>query len=283
MKSPKNIVLLLFIFSILGPSALAQKKVIKSQDDVPRFTYDIPSSASEVFSSTKDMDQVVNQLESDYQSLLEEYDIQDKTLKKGILGTLKNIDLYHERYDEALAKVEQIRGLQEKPSDKLLSGLSNMAYIKALKQTNYQQNQEFYQLFAQNFSELINDLPWEVVQDEVEGTKGTLEIYSENLALGLIKESIDPGVAKTGSISDDNASTLVNMNYVVNHVLPVKDHMIKAYEAYIAANKVEKPDIWADRDVDLSNESNLEPVIIAIWDSGIDVPIFENQVHVNPN
>jgi subtilisin family serine protease len=283
MKSPKNIVLLLFIFSILGPSALAQKKVIKSQDDVPRFTYDIPSSASEVFSSTQDMDQVVNQLESDYQSLLEEYDIQDKTLKKGILGTLKNIDLYHDRYDEALAKVEQIRGLQEKPSDKLLSGLSNMAYIKALKQTNYQKNQEFYQLFAQNFSELINDLPWEVVQDDVEGTKGTLEIYSENLALGLIKESIDPGVAKTGSISDDNASTLVNMNYVVNHVLPVKDHMIKAYEAYIAANKVEKPDIWADREVDLSNESNLEPVIIAIWDSGIDVPIFENQVHVNPN
>ena len=283
MKSPKNLLLLLFIFSILGPSGLAQKKVIKSQDDVPRFTYDIPSSASEVFASAKDMDQVVSQLESDYQSLLEEYDIQDKTLKKGILGTLKNIDLYHERYDEALAKVEQIRGLQEKPSDKLMSGLSNIAYIKALKQTDYQKNQEFHQLFAQNFSELINELPWEVVQDDVEGTKGTLEIYSENLALGLIKESIDPGVAKTGSISDDNASTLVSMNYVVNHVLPVKDHMIKAYEAYIAANKVEKPDIWADRDVDLSNQSGLEPVTIAIWDSGIDVPIFENQVHVNPN
>jgi len=57
----------------------------------------------------------------------------------------------------------------------------------------------------------------------------------------IIKERIDPGVAKTGKISDDNASTLINMNYLVNHVLPVKDEMISVYESYIAANKVEKP------------------------------------------
>ena len=270
-------------FAISTPSIQAQKKVIKSQDDVPRFTYKLPSSASEVFASKEEMDKVVNQLENDYHALLKEYDIQDKTLRKGILGTLKNIDLYHGRYQEALAKVEQIRELQEKPSDKLMSGLSNTAYIKALEQTDYQQNEDFHQLFTKNFSELIEDLPWDVVQDDVEGTKGTLEIYSENLALGLIKESIDPGVAKTGSISDDNASTLVNMNYVIHHVLPVKNHMIQVYEAYIAANKVEKPDIWADRDIDLSDEDNLSPVTIAIWDSGIDVPIFEGQVHVNPN
>lgn len=259
-----------------------QKKVIKSQDDVPRFTYELPANASEVFTSKESMDALVDKLQKDYENLLQEYDIQDKSLLKGVYGTLKNIDLYRGQYDNAMGKVKKVRELQEKPSDKLMSGLSNMAYLQALSETDYVKNEQFHQKFAQYFAKSVKELPWDVVQDDVENSKGTLEIYSENLLLGIIKERIDPGVAKTGKISDENASTLVNMNYVINHVLPVKDEMIAVYENYIAVNKVEKADIWADRDIDISGEDNLSPVVMAIWDSGVDVPIFENQVHTNP-
>lgn len=283
MKSLKNTTLTLFAILISFPPALAQKKVIKSQDDVPRFTYTIPASASEVFASKQEMDKVVSQLQLDYQNLLQEYDIQDNTLLKNIYGTLKNIDLYYQDYDDALIKIQKIRELQEKPSDKLMSGLSNIAYLKALKETNYAKDEEFHQKFTKYFEESINGLPWDVVQDDVESSKGTLEIYSENLALGFIKEGIDPGVEKTGTISDENASTLVSMNYIINHVLPVKQEMISVYEHYIAANKVEKPDIWEERDIDISGEQDLSPVVMAIWDSGVDVPIFEGKINVNPN
>ena len=272
---------LLIIILSFATVVFAQKKVIGSQDDVPRFTYEIPGTASEVFTNPQEMGKLVDQLQHDYQELLEAYDIQDKTLLKTIYGTLKNIDLYHLQYEQALNKVKTIRGLQEKPSDKRMSGLSDMAYIKALKESNLQKDQQFHQKFTKYFSESVNELPWEVVQDEVESSKGTLEIYSENLVLGFIKEGIDPGVTKTGTISDENASTMVNMHYVVNHMLPVKNEMISVYQQYIDANKVEKEDIWADRDVDLSNESNLDPVIMAIWDSGVDLPIFKGKVYQN--
>ena len=65
------------------------------------------------------MDKVAGQLQVDYQNLLKEYDIQDKTLLKSIYGTLKNIDLYNEQYQEALVKVKKVRKLQEKPSDQI--------------------------------------------------------------------------------------------------------------------------------------------------------------------
>jgi len=284
MKPLTSIALILFVslFSVT-PVLSQQKKVIKSQDDVPRFTYELPTSASAVFASKESMDALVVKLQADYEKMLQEYDIQDKTLLKGIYGTLKNIDLYNEQYEKGLKKVKKIRELQEKPSDRLMSGLSNMAYLKALQETNHVKNERFHEKFKQYFSESVNQLPWDVVQDDVESTKGSLEIYSENLVLGIIKERIDPGVVKTGKISDDNASTLVNMNYIVNHVLPVKHEMISVYESYIAANKVEKADIWADRDLDISKESNLSPVVMAIWDSGVDVPIFKNQVYLNLN
>ena len=190
---PSTLLAIVVLFATASVFA-QQKKVIKSQDDVPRFTYEIPASASEVFASKEAMDKVASQLQSDYQNLLKEYDIQDKTLLKSIYGTLKNIDLYNEQYEDALVKVKKVRELQEKPSDKLLSGLSNMAYLKALKETNYQRNAQFKEKFSQYFLASVNELPWDVVQDDVEGSKGTLEIYSENLVLGIIKERIDPGV-----------------------------------------------------------------------------------------
>ena len=52
---------------------------------------------------------------------------------------------------------------------------------------------------------------------------------------------------------------------------------------YIAAHNVVKPDIWAAREVTLSREEKLAPVLIAIWDSGIDVSIFPDQVFTDPH
>jgi len=266
---------------VITPTLLAQKKVIKSQDDVPRFTYKVNSNPSDMFIDHEAMGQLVAEVEKDYLELLDQYDIQDKTLLKNIYGTLKNVDLYHQRFDAALEKLKTIRSLQEKPSDKLLSGLSTESYIQALEESDFEMDQKFRENFVNYFSQSVNQLPWEVVQDDIEASKGTLEIYSENLVLGYIKEGIDPGAAKSGTISSENATSMINMNYIVDHVLPVKEEMVAVYQQYIDANKVEKEDIWQARDIDLSNESDLSEVVIAIWDSGVDVPIFESQVYRN--
>src|SRR5262249_36353962 len=48
--------------------------------------------------------------------------------------------------------------------------------------------------------------------------------------------------------------------------------------AYLAANTVQKPDIWASRNVELPAGKNYPPVVIAVWDSGVDTALFRNQV-----
>jgi subtilisin family serine protease len=72
---------------------------------------------------------------------------------------------------------------------------------------------------------------------------------------------------------------------MLDHVLPLKDAVVAVTTDYIAENRVEKADICADRDVDISAMDNLTPVIIAITDSGIDEEIFNEygQMWVNPN
>ena len=51
--------------------------------------------------------------------------------------------------------------------------------------------------------------------------------------------------------------------------------------AYIEANRVEKPDIWAARDVELDESEDLTPVVVGIWDSGVDAGVFGPAMFTN--
>jgi hypothetical protein len=45
---------------------------------------------------------------------------------------------------------------------------------------------------------------------------------------------------------------------------------------------VQRPDIWAAREVTLTNDQKLTPVLVGIWDSGVDVSLFPNQLYSDP-
>jgi hypothetical protein len=46
---------------------------------------------------------------------------------------------------------------------------------------------------------------------------------------------------------------------------------------------VVKPDIWEARDVTLGPPDKTTPVLVAIWDSGIDVSLYPNQLFTDPH
>jgi subtilisin family serine protease len=54
--------------------------------------------------------------------------------------------------------------------------------------------------------------------------------------------------------------------------------MIAVYSDYLNAHKVEKPDIWAAREVTLPAGRDHAPVRIAVWDSGVDSPLFKDRL-----
>ena len=62
--------------------------------------------------------------------------------------------------------------------------------------------------------------------------------------------------------------------YAYNYILPLKPTLVDAWTAYLAAHKVDKPDIWAARAVTLPASGKYAPVKIAVWDSGVDTKLF---------
>jgi subtilisin family serine protease len=71
---------------------------------------------------------------------------------------------------------------------------------------------------------------------------------------------------------------VIGTRYALTVTLPLKATLIEAYGAYLAAHKVEKPDIWAARNVSLPAGRGHAPVTIAVWDSGVDVALFPERV-----
>ncbi len=282
MKFPVKHLLGILTFIIPFTLSAQEKKEIRSIDDIPRFSYKINDKASVVYQDKEKFDILYKQVKSDYSQLLEEYTFKDKTLRKDILNTLKQIDFYEDNLSDALEKTMAIRELEDKPAARYMSGSVNLAYLEAAK--NYKpESNSFREQFKKELTGIVNAMPWEVVQDEVESTKGSMEIISENLFLGIIQENMDHIVAQTGELSGDYAANLISYKYNSHFVIPYKQEIIDVLSAYIKDNFVEKENIWPKRDLDISSLDNLNEIVVAIWDSGIDTEIFKTQLYTNNN
>jgi subtilisin family serine protease len=274
---------LILVLTVTGFSQAQDKKKINKLDDLPRFDYPIDIKASELLVSENEFNSLAKEVRENILNTLNEYEIEDYTTLKGFYATLRNLDMLEGNYESALDYSEMILLLQEKPADKLMSGIIDISIIEAL-QNNKSGDEEITRTeFKQNLKARVDVLPWDVVQDDVEQLKGNYEIISENLLVGMIQTQIDPSVEKTKTISGDVAARLIGMRKFIVIIDSYKSDAVEIFSEYIDANKVEKEDIWMARDVDLSEVTKLSNVMVGIWDSGVDIELFKDRIFINTN
>ncbi len=261
--------------ALLGATLVfAEKPKITSQDQLPRFEYPLDGKATDILMDADAYHALADRVAADLESLIAENDIEDATTLQGILSTLMNIDFQRRDYDRALQRLEQIRELEAKPANRLTTGVLLSSVIET-RRKDYASDEAYRAAFAEIYAEKINTLPYEIVGDNIKGSKGSAEIVTEALLLGLVESQIQPGLDKTGTVSGDVAQGLLSRHTYVDAYIPLQAERVAVMQTFIDANHVEKPDIWAARAVDLSYAQNLTPVTVAIWDSGIDNAIFE--------
>ncbi len=276
------IVVLIALWMLIPLTATAQEKEkITKLDDLPRFTYQVTGTVTDMITDDSLFSKFAAKVRSDVEGVLQKYDIEDNTTQKRLYGLMNIFYMFDKNYSKVLETIEFLRGLDEKPADKLTRGIATIAMVKARQEVG-ENDPSYKNAFKKYFAEQVNALPWDVVQDDMESMKGRMEIWSENFLIGIIKSTIEPAVEKTGNISGDVANRLVGMYYTMNNVLPLKDEMVEVLQAYIDKNKVKKPDIWEARSVDLTGSKKISPVVIGIWDSGVDIKIYQNQLFTNP-
>ncbi|HEY8966527.1 MAG TPA: S8 family serine peptidase [Candidatus Methylacidiphilales bacterium] len=264
-----------------APGSATAKKPVHTLDELPRHTYPLPGNALSILDSEAAAQTLAEAVKKDIEADLAAYDVQDKTTLKKLKGTLLTVAVLEKDDAAALNLIKEIRDLEDKPAAKLLSGIVSETRITVDQLASASQVGPGFDRGAavrEALAAKVGAMPWGVVQAEVKDMKGSFEIRSEGLIRGVIESEIEPAVEKTHTLSADTAARLLSLRAFVLYSLPLKDPVVAALGGIVAQHQTKKPDIWAAREIDLSKEKDLTPVVVGIWDSGVDLPLYKGNV-----
>lgn len=265
--------------SAMFQPALAKEK-IESITDLPVRTYPTDVAPSEMLQDEALMDALRARVRSDVEDVLDKFEIEDAATLKRFYGVLSSIALFEGRNAEARDYWEMVRELEDKDSAKLMIGLNGTSLIAA-REAGDPGSEAYIEAYAKTYAMMIDAMSWDIVQDAVQGRKGSEEIRTENLMIGLVQSNMDPVVAETGELNDEMAETLLAIQLNLRDFMPLRDQRIAGLQAKIDANHVEKEDIWPARNVTLAADAGHTPVVVGVWDSGVDAEVFGDQMWTN--
>jgi subtilisin family serine protease len=256
------------------------KKVIKSEADLPRFNYPISGTATELLKSDDATFDVFSaKVKADVDSVLNNYEIDDHGTLRDLLGVRLNLQLLAGDDQAALETLGKLRDVTDKPDAKLLTGIQTRAMLEAQKTTGKNSGSEYEEAYTKAYEAALKPLPWPVVGNRIKEMKSSAEIVTPSLILGEVQAELEPAVAKSHQLSNDLAWGLIRSRLYLKRNLPLRDQTVAVLTKDVAENNVQKPDIWASRDVTLTSADKLTPVNVAIWDSGSDLSLFPDRVY----
>jgi subtilisin family serine protease len=260
-------------------AAPPEKIQVHSKSDLPRFSYHLDGSASALLEvDDASFASFANGVRTDLDKVLATYSIEDRSTMRALLIEKQELQELAGDQRGALETSEAARLLEDKPSAKLLSGLYARSRLRAAIEAGAELGAAYEQAFASRYREAIEPLPWDVVQDEIKASYASSRLLTRSLLLARVKTNIDPAALKSGAVDNGEAAALIEARDLLKFSLPVTQARADVLHAYIQKNKVEKPDIWAAREVTLTAAQHLKPVGVGIWDSGVDISLFPEQL-----
>ena len=274
---------LLLLVATFAQSQSSGKKKVTSQADLPRFSYRLTGPASEFLEADDaTFNAFASKVRADLDTIFRDYDIDDKSTLRTLLSVRLDLQELAGEYQAGLQTVDALRALQQKPAAKLVAFLYPQARLQAATDTHTTHGPAYEQAFIKHYKEAIDPLPWDVVQDDTKASYASSRLYTKSAAVGFVKTELDPAVQKSGALDNQEAWELISARNALQFSIPLLPAHGEVLKQYIAAHNVVKPDIWDAREVTLTKDQNLSPVLVAIWDSGIDVSLFPNQLFTDP-
>ncbi len=258
------------------------KVVVKTAADLPVHEYTITGKASEFLVSDQAFKEFVAKVKADALADLAKYDIQDKTTLQGYHSLLSMVAMFEGDLARVPVHVDAMRTLEGKESKKLMTGQTLMAYVAASKAAGTDKA-AFAKAFRETLRANVSKLPYETVAEDMKQAKGMAQLISRDLILGQVSSGLDPVVEQAkGTLSSDLANGLVRMRVMLDKMIEVQPMVAEVYSEIVDAHAAPRADTWTPTLVTLASTEKATPVVVAIWDSGVDTAVFSNNLYINP-
>jgi hypothetical protein len=266
-----------------GPLQAQQKKVIATASDLPPAVITLPAKPSVlVTEGGAGYDKVREEVEAYAQGILDSYDVRDRATQQQLLSLLLSVALAENRWDDAIALSEKIEGLEEKPAAKATAGLLTRSYARAAKAVG-EDSPQFADRFQQEFEQAVQAVDWTLGQDTLQAMRGQFQLISKDLLIGGLQGGLDANAAAQGNkVGVGIAAAVVGSRRTLTDVIPLKDRIFAVLDKRVKGEATAvKEDRWTPRLVELQAAEVKKPVIVAIWDGGLDPAVFDGRMWTN--
>ncbi|MEO0553744.1 MAG: S8 family serine peptidase [Bacteroidota bacterium] len=264
-----------------------EKEIITKAEDLPKHSYAIEIKDAQSF--VEDDEAILNiskLVKNDLLEDLEKFDIRENATLREYYGKLCMLYIIESNYTEALAYIEKGRLIADKPSEEIMFEIESEALLNALMNSS-KKGLDHSNTTIKNF--LVTKLSaadFEVIQENIEYLKGRSQYASRNLFLGMASGDVQPALDNNqGKIPGNLIIQLIGFHYVLKYYIPYKDALEAAYQTVLSANiqDTAKVNIWKEREVTIIENAKYAPVLIGIWDTGVDTPVLpEKKQWKNP-
>ena len=260
----------------------AEKIKVATAADLPRVNFELNAKPSEILQMRGELlDALIQSVEADANKVLAEYEIGDKSTQASLLNALYAAAFLQKDWERVLELGIQGRALETKETNRYTSNTSTDAYAKAALETGEEGTEAFRKSLEKHYKATLEAMPFEVVQDGLQAASSQFEIVTLDLIKGQVAASFDPNAEAQDLVVDRGfASAILNVVKTID-LVPHMDILGSSLKNYLAANEVEKVDLWSKRQVDLSDLDGLTPVVTTVWDSGTDIALFPDQRWIN--
>jgi subtilisin family serine protease len=270
--------LLIGVLAAVGVAATAQPRaVIRSEADLPPARIPLTRLPSEIFLGEDFGSRVLPQIRAGVERVLATSTIEDADLRSQLETGLAAIDLLENRPAEAERRIAAVRAAETKPQLRAIGWLTYEAVAAGLEQPMAR-----CPAMAARITERLAGTNPEVVRDEILARLGNARIVSVAYATGALSSWADPIVSTQQSINLLDGLDIARTRMTAMMIVPCRDEIAAAWRAWIDDPAHRPADIWPERQPLAQTFAGARPVVVAIWDSGIDAALFPGQMAIDP-
>ena len=248
--------------------------------DLPVHAYVLEQPLAEAVASREELRRAAAQALFDLGRDLEGCTLASDAARQEVAHARLELQLLLGQDEEALASLRRLRELEDEEAERRTSALAEEAWLLARAEAGRRASvQALRPLFEQRLGELVSGLPPELVRGELERSRTWAWMTSEAwLDFGL--ERALQAVERAGAADLGTLVRLASLHNAREILLPFRDVVVSITTRFLAGAPREE-EIWSGREVALGDEEGA-PVVVAIWDTGVDLSLFEGRLWTNP-
>lgn len=260
-----------------SPLPAEQKPVVRSQSDLAQSHVLLDGLPSKAMWDKTFVTEVIPKLRAESERIRSEYDVLDPAVALQLRAGLAAIAILQGRARDATALVAEARAAATKPQDRSLA-LLPIDVAAASRPTD----RTDCKAGAAHIADLLRSSDAAVTRDTVLGRLSQFETTSAAFLVGLARSRIDQAAGDGQRITVLQGLDLANWRVQATILPPCRTAYSAAMRAWLAEPRNRPTDIWTHREPEPKLLAGAKPVVVAVWDGGLDPSLFPGQLAIDP-